>query len=477
MISNQEEEMREISREKEEEGEKGDEEKDLKNNLEKDLKDEVNKRDPEKRQQKIDLNYEVKINETHVDDNNLTMSTKLSTDRLICKTPKETPNSSLNGEEKKEKLDAKKPLKMKCRNLELYLGVLQILFGILMTVLGVLTIIHKASLSQIGGGIWGGCLAISSGTVGLLTAAKSCCPLKKRAYDIAQTVFLALSLITVAVSQLILVLAATGLSRDLHKQNESEVNQIDQENPSIETIPNEKAILGNIGLILTSALQFITSSLACYKIARSVCPCFKNDEEQARRDYNSIGKQAFINSWLGKQSPPFYVVAAPSTLGKGSKLSSGLSVTPIYTIPPQNVQPRSLIGYPLIPAPLGNIPSPVIRSNSNRPKEFVYTQPIYNHIKELALTEKQRKRQRNNKSRSKSKEKVLTTEELTKTYTGLDRTIAEEFIDICESRNNSLCSSESSCQSCCQCNSENICGLCAPNGSEKTSRDSLINTQ
>lgn len=72
---------------------------------------------------------------------------------------------------------------------------------------------------QIGGGLWGGCIAVATGTVGVLTAAKDCCPLKRRAHHVAYTVFLALSLISLAVAQLVLVLSATGLSRDLEKVN------------------------------------------------------------------------------------------------------------------------------------------------------------------------------------------------------------------------------------------------------------------
>lgn len=73
---------------------------------------------------------------------------------------------------------------------------------------------------QLGGGIWGGCLAAATGAAGVLAGAKDLCPLKGTAHRMACTTFLALSLISFAVSQLVLVLAATGLARDLSKAQE-----------------------------------------------------------------------------------------------------------------------------------------------------------------------------------------------------------------------------------------------------------------
>lgn len=62
-------------------------------------------------------------------------------------------------------------------------------------------------------------------------------------------------------------------------------------------------------------------------------------------------------------------------------------------------------------------------------------------------------RQRKSRSRSRSKEKTVTTEDVTKTYTGLDRAIAEEFIEMCDSRNasDSSCTSSSGSSSACRC--------------------------
>lgn len=115
-----------------------------------------------------------------------------------------------------------------------------------------------------------------------------------------------------------------------------------------------------------------------------------------------------------------------------------------------------ILRYPLIPAPLGAVPSPIIPQiikEKRRTSSRDYAIPVYQHPQHHQLQGKVKK------SPSRSREPSITTEDVAKTYTGLDRVIAEEFIEICDSRNNSLCS-ESSCQSCnksdeCQCESNN----------------------
>lgn len=48
------------------------------------------------------------------------------------------------------------------------------------------------------------------------------------------------------------------------------------------------------------------------------------------------------------------------------------------------------------------------------------------------------------KHKKKEKQRTITTEEVAKTYTGLDRVIAEEFIEICDSARNTSSSSDTS---------------------------------
>lgn len=68
---------------------------------------------------------------------------------------------------------------------------------------------------QVGGGLWGGSIVSVTGVAGVLAAARDWCPLKTTAQKIAHTAFLALSLVSLALAQLVVVLASTGLARDL----------------------------------------------------------------------------------------------------------------------------------------------------------------------------------------------------------------------------------------------------------------------
>lgn len=63
---------------------------------------------------------------------------------------------------------------------------------------------------------------MATGAAGVLAGAKGLCPLKSTPQRVAHTTFLALSMISFAVSQLVLVLAAIGLARDLGRVAEDE---------------------------------------------------------------------------------------------------------------------------------------------------------------------------------------------------------------------------------------------------------------
>lgn len=116
-------------------------------------------------------------------------------------------------------------------------------------------------------------------------------------------------------------------------------------------------------------------------------------------------------------------------------------------MPPPILTPPQILRYPLIPAPL---PTPLITNCGQeklRTPPRDYALPIYVPNKIV-------------KPKTQSRDQSISVEDVAKTYTGLDRVIAEEFIEICDSRNNSLCS-HSSCQSCNksdECNCQNNSG-------------------
>lgn len=84
-------------------------------------------------------------------ENNLTISTKLSTDQLICKSPQtSSPEGSIKSLRNIIPVkDSEDNRKRDETPIALYFGVLQILFGLLMAVFGVLVLVHNASLSQV----------------------------------------------------------------------------------------------------------------------------------------------------------------------------------------------------------------------------------------------------------------------------------------------------------------------------------------
>lgn len=91
-------------------------------------------------------------------ENNLTVSTKLSTDQLICKSPRESPNGSVKSMGKNNEYKSVKGgyevekgcdrLKQRC-SATLCLGTLQMLFGLLMVGFGMMVIFQEASMSQV----------------------------------------------------------------------------------------------------------------------------------------------------------------------------------------------------------------------------------------------------------------------------------------------------------------------------------------
>jgi hypothetical protein len=114
----------------------------------------------------------------------------------------------------------------------LFLGVAQMLLGVLMAVFGVLAIVHEASLSGVGAGLWGGAVAMAAGVVGVLAGLRNCYSVRDTSPPILTiTSFLALCLVSLAVSNLVVVLAVIGLVRDGQR---SDLGTVEDEQASSE---------------------------------------------------------------------------------------------------------------------------------------------------------------------------------------------------------------------------------------------------
>ncbi|KAF7276116.1 hypothetical protein GWI33_010908, partial [Rhynchophorus ferrugineus] len=93
------------------------------------------------------------------------------------------------------------------------------------------------------------------------------------------------------------------------------------------------------------------------------------------------------------------------------KLSSGMPI-PVYAIPTPVVQPQ-IVGYPLIPAPLGPVPSPIIMPPNRKAMR------VQKRYKSRSKS-KSRSREptpRRSRSKSSTKEPQITQEDLVQTYT------------------------------------------------------------
>lgn len=384
---------------------------------------------------------------------NLTISTKLSTDQLVCKSPPDSSSVSVRSSIKNEK---KKKNAKKIETDILCLGILQILLGLFMIAFGIMTIFHQASLSMIGAGIWSGLLCSTAGIFSIFASTKKCCTAISSFEKLSHTICLALSLVGLALAQLVVVLSAISLSKDLNNQ-ENENYLTEEGTPSFGgftadgkfaiIIPeNYMGILSNFALIVASSLQCVCCIVVSVKKAKDVFPCIqkKNVLYTGFEDNRPNNRHALVQSWLGKHSPPpqLYIVSSDSTLGKGSKVSNRLSLTPVFALPPhQMMQQPPVVNYPLIPAPLGIIPSPVIPPS---PPKQMYKR-YRRALKTRSLEHTPRRRSRSGSIRSKSdraKERrrsqaSISEKEVVQSYTGLDKTIAENFISICESRQKS----------------------------------------
>ncbi|KAI5698662.1 hypothetical protein M8J75_010152 [Diaphorina citri] len=227
------------------------------------------------------------------------------------------------------------------RNLLLILGGIQMTCGLLMVVFAILAILHDAALSSFAAGIWSGAMSLGCGFVGVVSGIRSCYHSRHHVSVLCLTIYLALGLINVAVDNLALVIASTGLLRDAQRPTyfvplqEDDLGLVDAH---VE-VTNWAPVLSNLGLVITLTVQClvtITSVLKCY---RHVCVCSRTRRSSGEsmctphsgKDRMSLpthpdspansfcssnnSKQKLVRHWLGHQtigsSRTVSTVAAP----------------------------------------------------------------------------------------------------------------------------------------------------------------------
>lgn len=220
------------------------------------------------------------------------------------------------------------------------------------------------------------------------------------------------------------------------------------------------SLLANIGLLVVAVIECILAATASYKSARVLCSCCmkytrSSDDYYQRSDDLTIitNRHQLVSSWLGKHNqnnggghrtpPQLYVVTTTppgqSQLSASSLQRTGSKMGTVFAFPPPPAPPTTCLRYPLIPAPLGTIPSPIIPPP---PRKITISDGRRRHPKQIPHGKSSSsyqtvpvKRSNNNKNRKASRKSDVTDADVARTYTGLDKTIAEEFINICDSRN------------------------------------------
>ncbi|XP_075231165.1 uncharacterized protein LOC142330038 [Lycorma delicatula] len=338
---------------------------------------------------------------------------------MVAKSP---PSDKGSGAESKGGNNSEKNMTLALTGL----GTLQVICGILMIVFGILGLVHGAAMANIGGGLWGGAAAMSCGFVALTAGIKRCCYHNDRT-SLQLTIYLALCLVCLAVDTLALLLTSTGLLRDSQRPSYTYLQLDDSGTSQVELEDtNWIPVLANLGLLLSTCLHTLATILAVFKVYRLVCPCTQKSkkkgllyahESPATSYCSSNGsKQKLVRHWLGQQSP--IPPAPPSTIL-------------VYPPPPHLIMEGGPV-YGVIPPPTA-VYAPYMpphhgpASHTNRRRSPHHSaREEEERIKTLKRNEENMKEKR----KKKEKEREITEEELERTYTGLDREIAEEFISI-----------------------------------------------
>ncbi|KAF6200656.1 hypothetical protein GE061_005099 [Apolygus lucorum] len=261
-------------------------------------------------------------------------------------------------------------------NLLLVVSNLQIVSGLLMLVFGVLCAVYDVTMSRLGAGLWGGMVALLAGSLGTAATLNTC--LSRRSSNLYLTLYLALCLVSLAVNTLVLVLTLTAIVRDAQQE-------IDFVEDSAGQWAGQWC---GMGLLAATSLHLLCTLVSVPMSCRRACVAPENKSDLIDT------KHHLVSSWLGRHEPP---ILTPHHL-----LMEGPPA--VYTVP-----------YPHSFTPV-HMPTP---RHLYRPRAHTPRPP--SQMTEATESKRQRR---------KSQPRQITDEELEKTYTGLDREIAEEFISI-----------------------------------------------
>ncbi|XP_029343769.1 uncharacterized protein LOC100569865 [Acyrthosiphon pisum] len=195
------------------------------------------------------------------------------------------------------------------------IGLMQVVTGCLMVVFGVLSMLHEASLSSVGAGLWSGAMAMGNGVVGLMASLNGCLSPDRTLSPLSVTIYLALCLVSVGVSNLAIILTAIGLLKDSQKP----YYIIPKDKTHYKTLTadqlqtNWAPVLANLGLLLATSVQCLTTMLAAFRFYRLVRLIVAGEQQTSWSNSrhrsssccsSSVGsKQKLVQKWLVQQIP------------------------------------------------------------------------------------------------------------------------------------------------------------------------------
>ncbi|VVC35637.1 CD20-like family [Cinara cedri] len=196
------------------------------------------------------------------------------------------------------------------------IGLMQLVTGCLMVVFGVLSMLHEASLSSVGAGLWSGAMAMGNGVVGLMASLNGCLSPDRTLSPLSVTIYLALCLVSVGVSNLAIVLTAIGLLKDSQKpyyimpKDKAQYKTLTADQLQTNWAP----VLANLGLLLATSVQCLTTMLAAFRFYRLVRLILAGEQQTSWPTNSrhrspsccssSVGsKQKLVQKWLVQQTP------------------------------------------------------------------------------------------------------------------------------------------------------------------------------
>ncbi|XP_072932331.1 uncharacterized protein [Epargyreus clarus] len=419
-----------------------------------------------------------------------------STEQLICKTPQKPSSAKKGRSVSSKSAEAGSDEGNGAKRLVVFLGLSQVVLGALLVGAGALSVVKGAALSRVGAGLWAGCVAVVAGVVGVLAGINDCYGLNGVSSSPLLTAFLALSLLCLACGNSAAVLAATGLQRDALRQpplQTSFEDEMEAWTPVLTNIAVLIIALVHCLVCVVSIYHLSKRVCPCFRpkqafdhnqfdpTFKAVQPCvFHVDEIKKAQDLEKIrghelckeleaklqgetlkkkkmpppqeegefgsanSKERLVTRWLGRHAP-----GTRPRRPRGVRKPRQPPPAPLVLLPAHHAHPA----HPAHPAStLGRMPVSMVvppRYATLPLPPPPYGPPLYYPVHDTRVRRRrspraarERRRPRSRDSLTRSLERIhrkrradrdrLSDDDLKRTYTGLDRAYAEQFIAVCD---------------------------------------------